>query len=555
MLVIAAALACGLTDHASLAQEAGTTVAGNDVSALVAQLKSDDPQVRGRAARALGELGPAAASSVDDLIAALKDSDSGVRRYAAQALGLLGDGSEKVLTALMKEIGDDQMINRLTAVTSLRTLATDPATIVPLAAKLLADEDQLLASRAVETLIVRGEKAVPFLKEALKNERAAYWACLAIEEMGPVAAETAGGLQNIVRTTKDEGLKVQAIIALARIGEAAAVAKDDLLNQLGEGVPESVQAAAAYAAGMLDFSEASGALKKNTNSKDKLVAMMSQWALARVHRDDPAQVNAAVDALVAGLSDDDAAIRLMAAEGLQELNLEPGVIAPKLAAVLIEEDPVVAHNIVEAFASLGEAATARAVAALDTETMRDLALRVLERLGPNAASGVPQLVAILENATGEYRERLQTVLGSIGPAAASATSELARSLTSDNQAVRVSAIIALGNIGPEAKAAVDPLKKLVQANGGKTEAVAAAWALANIAADDPATVAIAVPALIQGLSSADPMIQYESATTLGRLGQASADAIDTLKRLASSPDTDEAVKQAANEAVEKLTGK
>lgn len=327
ILVVAAALVCSWSGQASDAQDTGTAVAGNDVSSLVAKLKSDDPQVRWRAARALGQLGPAAASSVDNLIAALSDSDPGVRRNAAQALGLLGDGSEKVLTALMKAIGDVEMANRLAAVNSLRTLATDPATIVPLAAKMLADEDQLLASRAVETIIVRGEKAVPFLIEALKNERAAYWACLAIEEIGPAAAGTVGGLQSVVQTTEDEGLKVQAILALAKIGPASAVAKDDLVKQLGAGEPESVQAAAAYASGMLGFSEASDLLQKNAKSTDKLVAMVSLWALAKVHRDDPAQINAAIDALVAGLGDNDSAIRLMAAEGLQELDLEPGMVA------------------------------------------------------------------------------------------------------------------------------------------------------------------------------------------------------------------------------------
>ncbi|MCO8121076.1 HEAT repeat domain-containing protein [Stieleria sp. TO1_6] len=559
-LSLGVSLATLLGAHTGVAQDATAVATGSDqtksldekIAAIVVKLKSDDPQQRWNAARQLGRIGPPAAATVNDLIVALDDENAGVRHNAALALGKLGDSSANVLTALIKTVGDEELDNRLAAVQSLNALKTDPATLVPMAAELMADEDQLLASRAVETLVARGEKAVPFLVEALKNERAAYWACLAIDQIGAPAAPAVDGLQKLIRDTKDEGLKVQAIIALAAIGPAAAKAEGVVVDQMKADQSPEVQTALAYAAGILGFQSAGNALQKEVDSDDKMLSMVSIWALAKINPDDAARAEAATDVLIAGMADDDPAIRLTAAECLHAMNLQSGQAASKLVKLLNEKDPVVAHNVVDAIASLGQPVAERVGDALESEQMRDLAVSVLERLGADAAPAVPKLVQVLANTTGEFRARLQTAIGSVGPAAADAVPELTNSLTSESAAVRITAILALGNIGPAAKSSAAALQNDVASSDGKLESIAAAWALVKVAADDSESVAAAVPVLVAGLSAENPLVQYEAASALGELGKSAGSAATALKALASDPTASVGVRQAAASALENI---
>ncbi len=135
--------------------------------------------------------------------------------------------------------------------------------------------------------------------------------------------------------------------------------------------------------------------------------MVSLSALAKLHPDDPVRVRTAVDHLFEGLESDDATVRLAAAEGLNALPLDPEFVAPKLIKMLDDADPVVAYNLVETFASMGEPVALRAGTALSNEKLRGFAVQVLERLGPKAKIAVPHIVA------GVFRSRRR-----IPPAAA-----------------------------------------------------------------------------------------------------------------------------------------
>ena len=73
------------------------------VNVIIPKLKDDEADVRGRAAKALGNIGDAKA--VELLIAALKDVDGYVRWSAAKALGEVGDAKAvEPLTAALKDM-------------------------------------------------------------------------------------------------------------------------------------------------------------------------------------------------------------------------------------------------------------------------------------------------------------------------------------------------------------------------------------------------------------------------------------------------------------------
>ena len=479
-------------------------------------------------------MGPAAKAALPALIKTLQDTEPSVRQNAVVAIGRLGDGSADVVENLIVAVGDDDSRVRIAAANSIRQLVSDPDVLVPMAVKILDQEHPLFASRMIETIVMRGEKATPFLIAALKNERAAYWACLAIEELGETASGTVPSLIDLLASGPDDSLEVQALLALAKIGPQATPAKQQVLAALATASSDSVLTAAAFAAGSLGFVEATPRLEVTRDSEEPLLAMVSLSALAKLHPEDATRLQTAVDHLVTSLGSDDASLRLAAAKGLQSLPLDHEVVGPKLIQLLDDSDPIVAYNLVETFASLGEPAAERAGNALSNEKLRGLAVRVLERLGPKAKLAVPQIVSALSDAEGEFRRQLQDVVGQIGPDAAAATEELAASLDDDSEEIRISALLALGKIGPGAAAASSKVLAMTDRAKDPFERLLAAWAIAKIASSDEQAVAKIVPMLIEGLSFSDDRVQAEAATTLGMLGPAASSAADALDALAAN---------------------
>ncbi|MCL6540977.1 MAG: HEAT repeat domain-containing protein [Roseiflexus sp.] len=88
------------------------------VPGLLAALGDADWRVRSAAAAALGEIGDAAA--VPGLLAALGDADADVRRAAAEALGEIGDAA--AVPGLLAALGDTEASVRLAAAAALRNL-------------------------------------------------------------------------------------------------------------------------------------------------------------------------------------------------------------------------------------------------------------------------------------------------------------------------------------------------------------------------------------------------------------------------------------------------
>lgn len=101
-----------------------------DIDALAQQLQSRDPSLRLRAARALGDLGPAARAAVPALTVALGDSDGDARRAAIAALRLVqpaGRPADAVLRAIAADLKDPDANVRLLAVRALGRIGSPAA--------------------------------------------------------------------------------------------------------------------------------------------------------------------------------------------------------------------------------------------------------------------------------------------------------------------------------------------------------------------------------------------------------------------------------------------
>ena len=261
--------------------------------------------------------------------------------------------------------------------------------------------------------------------------------------------------------------------------------------------------------GSIGAADADAALRQSLTKDNPFLQMIAAWALAKIHPEDEALVKQAVDKLTQGLASNDAGIRTAAAKGLEMLHAPPELVAPALMAVANEPDPNAATNVVNALASLGEKIVPKASEALQKPDMRELAVKVLTRLGPKASGAVGPLVDAIRSATPEFRTEIQFALGAIGPAAAPATSMLAEALGSPDDGVRESALFALRQIGPGAK---DAVPALISTAGGSDpfEALAAAWAVSAIAPTDADAAAKVVPLLTRGLTDSDEQNRMES---------------------------------------------
>ena len=67
----------------------------------IQKLRSDDIQIRGLSAIALGNIGAVAAPAVPDLIQILNDQNEKVRGMAAMALGGIGEPAKSAVWALI----------------------------------------------------------------------------------------------------------------------------------------------------------------------------------------------------------------------------------------------------------------------------------------------------------------------------------------------------------------------------------------------------------------------------------------------------------------------
>lgn len=211
-----------------------------DVTKLVADLKSNDADVRRAAAKGIGEMGPDAKSATPALLDALKkDKDLFVRRFAAQALGdVEADPKTAVpaLAAVLKEGDKKELVEA--AVTTLGKMGptavpplidavkskTDtPSKGKPKKGPLPTDPTALVRTKAIEALGNIGAKAkpaVPVLIDSLRDPNVRTEAAEALGNIGPDAKEAVTALRDAAAAKgnkKDKNFKQAVDVAIKKI--------------------------------------------------------------------------------------------------------------------------------------------------------------------------------------------------------------------------------------------------------------------------------------------------------------------------------------------------
>jgi HEAT repeat protein len=528
------------------------STAGTSGAALLKALESPDESARLAAIDSLGRQGATIEGAVPALVKQLGDDSALVRAHAAHALGQIGSAAKPAAEALAKLVFDKEASVRREAIKAYRSIRPGPEISIPLFTKLLEEADPPVRIQVMRAMAEEGKRVVPALIEALGNEKAAYWACLVLSDIGPDAAEAVPALVKLFQASPQPEVCREAVLALAAIGPAAADAVPALMGVLDD-EDTLLDLPAVYALGAIGPKAKAAEAKLKKLSEDEksppFLKTVCLWALARMNPGNEDLVREVVPHLVAALEAPEPRVRAAAARALIDLNPDPEIVRPVLQKAMEDASPEALNDILDALASLGEKAVPRLIKALEEEKVRAKAAAIIARIGPPAKEAVPALVKALEDKNPETRNEVLFALAAIGPDAAEAVPAIRQALKDPDAKVCYAACYALGKIGPAAESAKADLAGHLS-DDDEFMCMACAWALAQIDPKSPETAAKTVPVLIKALQAPDPPTRLHAAEALELLGPLAADAAPALKKLGDDPD--EAVRAAAAQALKAI---
>lgn len=400
---------------------------GRHVSALIAELRSPDPQTRRNAASALSRVKPLPPDAIPAVTQALKDSDSTVQAFAVRALANAGAAGIPALKALLEDEEPRNLYARREAIRDLSRMAQEEPATWPLLVGAFDDpnlqqwpvhldafSDPDHSGRPSIEVAKIGAPVVPMLRGALLDKNPVVRrAAVAALQMAPGAAKDA--TPELIATLKDSDPSVREIAAmdLGRIGAPARTALPALAAALS----------------------------------DPRVGDEAAVAMARIDPTDKAPVPTLIDALEhGGLSVQQMdSVRALAAMGSNARAAVPAL------EHLLAPDPYTRPRA-EYVKALGSIEGVDAVPVL-TQAMTEgkdagvslAAVKAIAAMGPGATVAIPGLVRALSNPNQEVREAAADTLAAFGDRAKPA---LLTALHSPDLYTREAAIRALGKAKP-----------------------------------------------------------------------------------------------------------
>jgi serine/threonine-protein kinase len=209
-------------------------------SLWIESLRHSHAAVRAEAARALGDLGPAAKAGVPALIAVLDDSDPEVRGSAVRALERIGGSATLAVPSLIRLSKSDESESvrhlALHALGNIRTDSTGLNRIIRVA--LTVGGAGLVVGCVFWAWRRLGPVAVPLLIEDLRSDRVAVRR-RATRVLSLLGANANGAVPALLQALKDgdEGVRRGADVALGKIGLDNKTAIPDLVAALRDKDP------------------------------------------------------------------------------------------------------------------------------------------------------------------------------------------------------------------------------------------------------------------------------------------------------------------------------
>ncbi|HEY9638381.1 MAG TPA: HEAT repeat domain-containing protein [Coleofasciculaceae cyanobacterium] len=379
----------------------------------------------------------------------LKDQAPNVREKAAEALGEIGN--ETAVPALLKALDDDPVFTvRWATVTALGKIGSE--TVVPGLKKALDDTAYFVRLAAVSALgAIGGKAAISALLKALEQQK--DWnvylkAAYELEKLGHT-----NGITALSKALENPEFTIcgKAISALELLNSERAVWA--LFEAIEKHPKSSVRQKAIEALGRIGSDAAIPILLKALNRNTVEVKESVIKALGQISSD--AATKAMFDILT---TDDNCYIRRSVIAILGQLGNKSAI--PILLDILEkDEDSTVRGSAALALGKIGdEVAVSNLVEAL-VDTDRHVRLNAARALGQiRSEAAIPDLIQTLKN-DGDFSIRLSAAeaLGQIGGEAA--IPELQQTLGHPNMSIRGSAARALGLIG-NAKAVPDLIEAL-----------------------------------------------------------------------------------------------
>ncbi|QDU77346.1 HEAT repeat protein [Bremerella volcania] len=528
------------------ADELADAPADKAVPALTEALGSDDSELQRRAARTLAQFGKEAHTATPALAKLLDSPIAKVRAYAAYALGKIGNGSSKALPKLIELITDEDPTVRREALEALLEMDADPNVTLPIMVDVLEKADPAMVLPVLSEMAEKGEKAIPRLRKALQNEKAAYWACLVAAEMGPDAAPAVPELTAVL-DNKDPEVRMHALIALGEIGPGAKPALPRVITALQSDEIPAVKYSAAFALAAMEDAQATEALQKAAEGDDAFLSLMSYYAVAKLNPQDKQKMTTAATFLVEAMKNENPNVRAAAARCLANLEAPPEIVQPIIADALQDADPRVVVNITDAIVKMGPQVLPKVIQGLKNDKLKWISVGIIRQWGEAAPEAVGPLADALASEDEQFRAEVLMALGAIGEKSAGAIEQIRPFLKSDSRTLKLDALYALGSIGAGAISTKGEIEPLLSSEDAFTQ-FAAAWSLAHIAPEDADVAAKAVPVLITHLTdNSQDYIPSEAAQALAMFGEKAKSALPELKKAA------EGGNEAAAEAVKAIS--
>lgn len=167
-----------------------------------------------------GHIGARAADMPGDvaaLVAKLKDADPKTRQKAAADLGRMGEKAKPAIPALLGMLEDKTTWVITKSIMALAEIGPDETVVKPLTPFLKKEPD--VRTLAVDVFVKLGEKGVPGLIDALKDDAATEGACEALMQMGAKGKGAAATLTEVSQKHKSKPVRDKALKALKAVGK------------------------------------------------------------------------------------------------------------------------------------------------------------------------------------------------------------------------------------------------------------------------------------------------------------------------------------------------